>query len=95
MRMMGIVTKLTDEQLQLMSITAEECGELTQVCRKAIRFGLDEKQRGRLVAELGDVQCMINLMKEHNILTDNELSVSMKLKYNKLKTWSNLIDATL
>ena len=95
MRMMDIVTKLTDTQLQLMSITAEECAELTQVCMKAVRFGLDEQQRARLVEELGDVQCMINLMKEHNILTDNDLSASIDVKYNKLKTWSNLIDATL
>jgi len=68
-----------------MSITAEECGELTQVCMKAVRFGLDEKQRQRLLEELGDVQCMINLMIDHNVVTEDELADSAIVKYNKLK----------
>ena len=77
-----------------MSITAEECGELTQVCMKAVRFGLKDKTKERIIEELGDVQCMINLMLEHNILTKKELDASMEVKYNKLKTWSNLINET-
>jgi len=85
-------TPLTKTQLQLMSITAEECGELTQVCMKAVRFGLDEKQRQRLLEELGDVQCMINLMIDHNVVTEDELADSAIVKYNKLKKWSNLIE---
>jgi NTP pyrophosphatase (non-canonical NTP hydrolase) len=77
-----------------MSITAEECGELTQVCMKAVRFGLKDKTKERIIEELGDVQCMINLMLEHNILTKKELDASIEVKYNKLKTWSNLINET-
>jgi len=75
-----------------MSITAEECGELTQVCMKAVRFGLKDKTKERIIEELGDVQCMINLMLEHNILTEDELADSAIVKYNKLKKWSNLIE---
>ena len=77
-----------------MSITAEECGELTQVCMKVVRFGLKDKTRERIIEELGDVQCMINLMLEHDVLTKQELDASIEVKYNKLKTWSNLINET-
>lgn len=87
-------TPLNIKELQLMSITAEECGELTQACMKAIRFGMNKKAREKLVEELGDVQCMIDLMIEHGILTEQELDASIDIKYNKLKTWSNLINET-
>ena len=65
---------------QLMVITAEECGELTQRCSKIIRkyndiSEIEEDQRVKLLEELGDVQCMIELMVDHNIITYKELAV--------------------
>ena len=82
---------------QLVAITAEECGELTQVCMKHLRKfdasdQIDDKWHNKLVEEAGDVLCMIELMVEHNLLTNDELNARVNIKRNKLKTWSNLIN---
>jgi NTP pyrophosphatase (non-canonical NTP hydrolase) len=82
---------------QLMAITAEECGELTQLCMKVMRkyTTLEEiendKYRELMIEEAGDVLCMIELMVEHEILTNEDLRARVKVKRDKLKTWSNLI----
>jgi hypothetical protein len=82
---------------QLMAITAEESGELTQVCMKIMRKYDNmedmskDKYRYQLVEEAGDVLCMIKLMVEHGVLTNDELDDRVDVKRNKLKTWSNLI----
>jgi NTP pyrophosphatase (non-canonical NTP hydrolase) len=82
---------------QLMAITAEESGELTQVCMKIMRKYdnmedmSSDKYRYQLVEEAGDVLCMIELLVEHGVLTDDELDDRVDVKRNKLKTWSNLI----
>jgi len=82
---------------QLMIITAEECGELTQRCSKIVRKystvdQIQEDQRVKLLEEAGDVLCMIELMVENNILTNEELGVRVNVKRDKLKTWSDLIE---
>ncbi|MDA9302454.1 hypothetical protein N8072_00050 [bacterium] len=84
---------------QLMAITAEECGELTQVCMKHLRKfdsgdQVDEKWHDKLVEEAGDVLCMIELLAEHNLLTKADLDARVQVKRNKLKTWSKLINET-
>lgn len=86
-----------NEYQQLMSITAEECAELTQVCMKIMRKyaslkdTADDKYRQLLIEEAGDVQCMLNLMVEHGVLTKKEINARVKVKRDKLKVWSNLI----
>jgi NTP pyrophosphatase (non-canonical NTP hydrolase) len=80
---------------QLMVLGAEECGELTQVCMKYMRKYTDmsqitEESRKKLVEEAGDVLCMINLMKEYNLISDAELDERVLEKQNKLKKWSSL-----
>ena len=82
---------------QLMCITMEECGELTQRCSKMMRKfstieDATEQQRKLLLEEAGDVLCMIELMVEHGLLTNEELGVRVNYKRDKLKTWSNLIE---
>jgi NTP pyrophosphatase (non-canonical NTP hydrolase) len=84
---------------QLMVITAEECGELTQVCMKVIRrhsqittLLTDEQYKQKLIEEAGDVLCMIELMVEHGLLTNKELATRVNVKREKLKTWSTLIN---
>ena len=81
---------------QLMCITMEECGELTQRCSKMMRkfSTIDEatdEQRLKLLEEAGDVLCMIELMVEHGLLTNDELRVRIDVKRDKLKKWSTLI----
>ena len=51
-----------------------------------------EDQRVKLLEELGDVQCMIELMVDHNIITYKELAVRSCHKREKLKKWSQLVD---
>ena len=90
---------------QLMIITAEECGELTQVCSKTVRkFNTIEEansnilnaqtNRKKLIEEAGDVYCMLKLMEEHGMFDWNELEDRVQVKRNKLKKWSNLINET-
>ena len=90
---------------QLMIITAEECGELTQMCSKTVRkFNTIEEanskllnaqtNRKKLIEEAGDVLCMLQLMNEHGMFEWNELEERAIHKRNKLKKWSNLINET-
>lgn len=87
---------------QLMTITSEECGELIQQCSKTMRKfstvdqALDDNERAvsnraKLVEEVGDVLCMIKLLVEHGLLTNDELDVRVNIKREKLKIWSDLI----
>ena len=78
---------------ELMVITMEEAGELTQVCSKVLRRAkIDEEYQIKLVEELGDLQCMINLMIKHKVVTWDQIQARVKVKHEKLKKWSNLID---
>lgn len=82
---------------QLMAITAEECGELTQVCMKIMRKydtleGVSgDKYRELLIEELGDVQCMIELMIKNKVVSWDEVQARVKVKKEKLEKWSTLI----
>jgi len=81
---------------QLMCITMEECGELTQRCSKMMRkFNTIEEatpeQLTLLTEEAGDVMCMLQLMMEHGVLNDEEMRDRVNVKMTKLKKWSNLI----
>ena len=82
---------------QLMIITAEECGELTQRCSKIVRKyenfdQIEEEQRAKFAEEAGDVYCMLELLIEHNITNWNELKERASYKRKKLETWSTLIE---
>ena len=83
---------------QLMTITMEECGELTQRCSKIMRKYetldlIEEAQRVKLVEELGDVFCMMELMVDHNITDWIELQERADVKLEKLKKWSTLVES--
>lgn len=88
--------KLDKKLLDLMIVTSEECGELTQVCSKIIRKynqidKIDKDYSSRLLEEAGDVLCMIRLMVEHGLLKEKDLDARVKVKKEKLKTWSDLV----
>ena len=81
---------------ELMVITMEECGELTQRCSKIIRKfdtldEITEDQRVKLLEEVGDVQCLIDLMVECRLLTKDEINARIDTKRDKLKIWSKLV----
>ena len=79
-----------------MTITMKECGELTQRCSKIMRKFetldlITDEQRVKLVEEMGDVFCMMELMVEHGITDWIELQERADYKVEKLKMWSTLI----
>ena len=80
-----------DKLEELMVITMEECGELTQACSKAIRSE-DYINNERMIEEVGDVLVMIDLIKKRGLLKSKDLESSMKVKKEKLKKWSNLVE---
>ena len=83
------INKKLDYNTELMLITMEECGELVEACSKAVRC--EDYTIDRLTEEVGDVLCMIGLMKEKGILNDRELNNRIQTKKMKLMKWSNLI----
>jgi NTP pyrophosphatase (non-canonical NTP hydrolase) len=82
---------------ELMVITMEECGELTQSCSKVIRKfenfeEITGEKRDKLIEEAGDVACMIELMVELGICTESEIQNRIQTKREKLKKWSKLFE---
>ena len=75
-----------------MIITMEECGELTQACSKVLRTNYEEHTLIDLTKEIGDVMCMIELMKEHLYIKNSDIVQGIQNKRDKLKIWSNLIN---
>ena len=80
-----------DAQTELMAITAEECGELTQACMKIARWGAEKKKIACLLEEAGDVALMIDLIIEAGYITKKEVNARKEVKRLKLKKYSNLI----
>ena len=84
--------KLDRKTRELMTLTSEECGELVQACMKIVRYGLEEHRVAALLEEIGDVQCLIDLIVKHGIVTEKAIKRRVKFKHTKLKRWSNLYD---
>ena len=81
-----------DNKLQeLLTITMEECGELIQACSKAIRCD-DFHNNQKLIEEIGDVQCMIDLIHEYDLVSLDEINSQVGVKKQKLKKWSKLYE---
>lgn len=74
---------------ELMVITMEECGELIQACSKAIRC--KDYTNDSLKEEVGDVACMIELIKTSGLITQREIDNQINTKKMKLMKWSNLL----
>jgi|TARA_B100000029_G_scaffold299616_1_gene292551 NTP pyrophosphatase (non-canonical NTP hydrolase) len=77
---------------ELLTITMEECGELIQACSKAIRCD-DYYDNESLIEELGDVNYMIELMHQYDLVSLKDLVDRGKIKEEKLKKWSSLIES--
>ena len=85
---------------ELMVITMEECGELTQECSKTLRRferygGVTPEQRRKLLEEAGDVYAMIQLLIRHGFFEYYDLEVRAKQKHKKLQKWSKLFDENI
>ncbi len=91
-----------DKLTELLIITMEECGELTQACSKVLRKQDFEKRKMKgkktleesmkdLTKEVADVQCMIELLQTEGLVDWTEIRQGVEEKRAKLKLWSNLI----
>ena len=96
------VGKKMDRLTELMVITMEECGELTQACskvlrkqdfekRKWMRKEVLEESKKELTKEVADVMCMIELMEEQGLVKHEDIVEGIQHKREKLKIWSKLI----
>ena len=87
-----LYTELTMDKLQeLLTITMEECGELVQACSKAIRCD-DYHDNKKLIEEVGDVMCMLELLHEYDLISWDDVDKRVKVKKEKLKKWSSLYE---
>ena len=91
-----------DKLRELLIITMEECGELTQACSKVLRKQdfenrnikgkktLEESMKD-LAKEVADVQCMIELLQTEGLVDWADIRQGVAEKRTKLKKWSRLI----
>ena len=63
----------------LLTILSEECSEVSQRVSKALRFGLNEVQKGqeednaeRIIYELSDLVAVYEMLRDENLLPDLE-----------------------
>jgi len=84
---------------EILDILQEECAEVIQNVSKCRRFGLENEylkgsgtQREQLAKEIGDVLAMIDLLKEHEVITQGELDLAKRNKFVKLHHWSHIYD---
>tara|TARA_B100000768_G_C11125981_1_gene309615 strand:+ start:188 stop:442 length:255 start_codon:yes stop_codon:yes gene_type:complete len=78
-------------EAECLVVASEECAELTKECMKILRFGIDDNKRKALIAEIGDVQCMLDLLGDIFKIPSDEILNASIAKREKLKTWSNLV----
>ena len=79
-----------DNKTELMIITMEECGELTQACSKVLRTDFKDHALQDLKQEVADVVCMIELMKKNGLVNDSDIVQGIQNKMEKLEIYSNL-----
>ena len=75
---------------ELFVITMEECGELIQACSKMIRSKGKTKYERNLHDDVGDVVCMIEILKMNGLINDKQIEERVKEKKEKLMKWSML-----
>ena len=87
---------MNERVLEIMGILQEECAEVIQEVSKCRRFGINESHksgiphREMLEQEIGDVLCMIELLHQEGILSEEGLMAAKQKKEEKLRKWSNI-----
>ena len=85
------INKKLDYNTELMLIPMEECGELIEACSKAIRCE-EYYDKPKLIEELGDVQCMIELILDNELVRWEDVRERIEVKKEKLKKYTNLLN---
>tara|TARA_B100000768_G_scaffold38070_1_gene36751 strand:+ start:12028 stop:12285 length:258 start_codon:yes stop_codon:yes gene_type:complete len=78
-------------EAECLVVASEECAELTKECMKILRFGMSNKHKENLISEMGDVQCMLDLLGDHLNISGDDVFKASLAKREKLKKYSNLI----
>lgn len=87
---------IDQRQREILVITQEEAAEVIQEISKIFRFGIDElhrdgiPHRSKLEEEVGDLLCMIDLMIERGIVSQERVNLARKEKVNKLSRYSEI-----
>lgn len=79
---------MKDYQEELLIILMEECAEVAQACSKVLRFGNDHDD---LEKELGDLQCVIDMMHHRDMVSFGNIEDAADAKYEKLKKFSTYL----
>ena len=87
--------EIDDKTKEILLIAQEECAEVTQAISKVFRFGFngqynDVTNKAMLEEELGDFVCMICLLLDQEIVSEENVQNAAKAKLNKLKKWSTI-----
>jgi hypothetical protein len=89
---------MNERDREILVITQEECAEVIQEISKIFRFGIDQQHKDgilhqdKLEMEVGDLQCMINLLIAHGLVRQDKINQAVESKINKLKQWSKIYD---
>ena len=84
-----------DEEVELLTITAEECAEVAQVCAKAVRFGCEDHTLDNLEKEIGDLMCMVAYLAQYGLIDIDNMEDHVKAKAEKLLQYSKLEELEL
>ena len=91
------VTKMNEQEREVMNILSEECAEVIQAISKCHRFGMDNYKPGKpktnrdhLQEEIGDLLAMIDILLEMDVIDQAVLDLAKRAKIEKLKKWSNI-----
>jgi len=86
-----MINKKLEYNTELMLITMEECGELIEACSKTIRCE-DYEDHPKMIEEVGDVLLLIEMIINRGLVKQEDIDARKKVKIEKLKKWSNLIN---
>jgi hypothetical protein len=81
---------------EIFVILQEECAEVIQEVSKCRRFGIDGRHRDgmshreKLTTEVGDLQCMIDLLISHGIVDPEAVNAANAAKAVKLHIYSDI-----
>lgn len=80
---------------EILCILQEECAEVIQAISKINRFGMSDNET-QLKKELGDLQCMIDMVYEFDVIHSDyeERMDNIFNKREKLKQYSRIFDET-
>lgn len=89
---------MTEQEKEILIITAEECGEVVQAVTKILRFGKESKEMAaytnlhHLEEEVGDLLCMIELLVDFGLVDEAAMIKAADNKRERLKNYSSIYE---